>query len=141
MHIGTEIIMALSKVCLPISVLITLCSCLPSRGAEALFERNLVIIDRLHEAEAQFKSSRGRYGTLAELASVDLIASDVASGRLPGSRICVTPGDHGYTIKVIPRPWGISGRTSLYSDETKVLRISRSPLEASSESPVLPVYR
>src|SRR5206468_12983633 len=102
MHIGTEIIMALSKVCLPISVLITLCSCLPSRGAEALFERNLVIIDRLHEAEAQFKSSRGRYGTLAELASVDLIASRVPSGTSPGSRTRATPADHAHTLKAIP---------------------------------------
>ena len=91
-------------------------------------------IRAIHVAEAQFHAENQRYaGSLSELGS--RIPDDLASGSKSGYRFRLQASDTGYQIRADPRS---SGRVSLYSDQTLVIRRGRGPNPSGPGSD--PVY-
>jgi type IV pilus assembly protein PilA len=84
----------------------------------------------LHAAEATFQSTTGagRFGTLNELAAVNLIDSRLAAGQKNGYKFTVELTNDmnypGFSVVARPMTYGAtgSGNRSFYIDETGVIR-------------------
>jgi type IV pilus assembly protein PilA len=92
-------------------------------------------IKTIHAAEAQYYAQFGTYGpNLAALGppaagkmgpeAAGLIPQNLASGKKSGYTFEVGATPDGYAVFVVPQKFGSSGRRSLYSDQTLVIRNS-----------------
>ena len=90
-------------------------------------------IGTIHTAQTQYFSQFGRYATsLAELgpptggqpgpAAADLIPGDLAQGTKTGFNFVLQGSPTGYTLNVNPVVYNSTGRRTLYSDQTLVIR-------------------
>jgi hypothetical protein len=75
----------------------------------------------ISRAEAEFKRiSRGRYGSLSELADVSLIDTGLASGVQSGYQFLLRPSPNGFEAFAIPLSYGRisgTGQRSFYTNE------------------------
>ncbi len=94
-------------------------------------------VERLGQVEALFHASGGKYAvSLEELVdfanqapdqtAAGLLGGSLATGRLGGYHFTVKGTPEGYLITAIPNSIGSSGSIKFYSDETQMIRESRS---------------
>ena len=80
----------------------------------------------ISSAEMAYQSQFQRYGTLQELASLNLIDQKLGSGVKNGYRFTVeltnADGSEGFAVSGVPVEYRSSGRRSFYVDETFVIR-------------------
>jgi len=102
----------------------------------------------ISQAETTYLTAVGKYGTLAELATVGLIDANLGSGTKSGYKFTVTvDSEDPETFEVIgvPVTYGSSGTRSFYLDETFIIRAGDNsggpstkmdpPLDRYDESP------
>jgi type IV pilus assembly protein PilA len=107
----------------------------------------------ISSAEMYYQSQFQRYGTLQELATLNLIDQKLGSGVKNGYRFTVEltsaeGGGEGFAVSGVPTEYRSSGRRSFYVDETFVIRaadnqgspssISDAPLDATPVRQNLP---
>jgi hypothetical protein len=99
----------------------------------------VMTIVALHKAEDRFHLKFGKYASLTELGpdGAHLIGRDLAGGTSYGHRITLHVTSAGYVIQGRPIHWGVDGRRSFYSDETKIIRQTWNNEEATLQSEVL----
>jgi hypothetical protein len=80
------------------------------------------VLRTLVSAEAVFQATKGdgRYGTIAELFSENLISRDL--WERPGYRIEISVSANKFEATAVPREYGKTGRLSFFVDESGVLR-------------------
>jgi type IV pilus assembly protein PilA len=80
----------------------------------------------ISSAEMAYQSQFERYGTLQELATLNLIDQKLGSGVKNGYRFTVeltsADGSEGFAVSGVPAEYRSSGRRSFYVDETFVIR-------------------
>jgi type II secretory pathway pseudopilin PulG len=78
-------------------------------------------------AEVRYQEYHGKYGSLRELATDQLIDDSLGSGKWKGYRFSVNmtdghPGEFGFEVVAVPSDYSASGIRSFYTDETGVIR-------------------
>jgi hypothetical protein len=96
-------------------------------------------IASIHTAEINYYGSHGRWRRLQDLGpeGENLISAHIAIGAIEHYWIRLDIAATGYQIIVSPRAPDCSRCRSFYSDQTMLIRMSRTPETASSSSPVL----
>src|SRR3569832_1842033 len=90
------------------------------------------------EMTYQATAGAGRYGTLSELAAVNLIDSKLATGTKTGYNFTVelTTSEQeypGFAVVGVPMSYGYTGVRSFYIDETGVIRAGNNAGQPSSK--------
>ena len=91
----------------------------------------------LHLVESRYRSQYGRWAvSLAELgmpasgaaseSAAGLLGGSLATGRMGGYHFTLAGTPEGYAIAAVPNSFGNSGAIKFYSDQTQVVRESRS---------------
>jgi hypothetical protein len=80
------------------------------------------VLGTVYSAEMTFRSTKGngRYGSLAELTSANLISTEAIEKY--GYRIDVTVSREKFEATAVPIEYGVSGTISYFIDETGNLR-------------------
>jgi type II secretory pathway pseudopilin PulG len=95
------------------------------RDREAAAIHRIMLI---HNAERDFQSQHGRYGTLAEL------GPRLARANIGGYRFSLTASNGIYIINADPIVYGSTGRRCFYSDQSLVIRQNWGPEPATDQS-------
>jgi hypothetical protein len=95
-------------------------------GASAVIRE----IHTLQTAQVDYYSRHGRYAS-----SLTQLVPELAKGEAGGYRFRVTANGNSYTIFAEPVKPGVTGRRTFFSDETMVVRESRSREPANTASP------
>lgn len=106
----------------------------------------IAAVKAIHEAEAQYFSTYGRYAaSLTELgppssgqptaASADLIHEDLASGTKGGYKFAVQANASGYAINASPVAFGSTGSRTFFSDQSMSVRQNNGQEPAGPNSP------
>jgi hypothetical protein len=93
-------------------------------------------IMNVHKAEAEFHSTRGRYGSLQELGpdGASLISRELARGVHHSYKFSLSPTETRYVVRARPLQWGKDAWRCFYSDETRIVRQNRTNNEATAQS-------
>jgi hypothetical protein len=76
----------------------------------------------LGSAEATFLSQNGRFGTLEELRSAEIVSNDFGAPAGYRLELAVTSEGQGFTMSMTPTDYGKPARESYFMDESYVLR-------------------
>jgi hypothetical protein len=119
-----------------IIILITGCGHQDPPSAEL---RVIVILRDIAVAEENFRKKAGRYGSLEELNDFSSLISSANAGigEYNGYRFTIDAKEGDYSIEAQPIEWGVTGKRSFYTDQTRVIRQSWGPDPANDQSDIL----
>ena len=130
-------------------ILIIAAIAVPKMNNQMMAAREMAAIRQIttiHQAETQYYSQFGKYADslialgppasgAATPAAADLIPKVLAEGKNSGYIFTVQPSPTGYSILAVPENFGSSGRRTLFSDQTLVIRNNWTQEPANANSP------